>query len=573
VNRQQGKSRLAFYYRAYASARMSPLIHLGVPLSRTRSGRMEMSRPLSLPLCGAAENVEPAISRGVNILADQVAAAMKRATLPDTGSAPELHPIATAPRDGRFLILKEDASGKFNIARWAPEAGEWVRENDQPIKITPAYWYPIREQNDFQTRLDRSTGPSEPEQRVAPQRHLGGDVLASRSDAASPDTVLVAKADSAAVEAKRASARNRFAAFLVVASFVVAIGVGMNFHAEVTSYVARHTVGDDLFGHVIGQVTQLLRRNLEVSLAQMSQGQHGPQVDAPAPQIAMLQHQDGVGGTGAQAPATTPAKSATSLEPAAINVEHTPALAAERDRGPALLSKATGDAAQLKQAAEATAAELQQSLVEERDRVAALVRELAMARSSVETEVALSHKSSEEAQQLRQAAKTTTGELEAERNRSATLARDLESAQRMLGARSTTERLAANPIMDSAVAEQLRRGSRATSVKDNPDAARLVARASSLLAQGSIGAARLVLEQAAETANAQALFALAETYDPNVLATWRAYGTQGDARKARDLYARAYEGGIKAAKNRSRALVTVEGHEKPASWFGREEAD
>ena len=127
--------------------------------------------------------------------------------------------------------------------------------------------------------------------------------------------------------------------------------------------------------------------------------------------------------------------------------------------------------------------------------------------------------------------------------------------------------------MDSAVAEQLRRGSRATSVKDNPDAARLVARASSLLAQGSIGAARLVLEQAAETGNAQALFALAETYDPNVLATWRAYGTQGDARKARDLYARAYEGGIKAAKNRSRALVTVEGHEKPASWFGREEAD
>ena len=48
--------------------------------------------------------------------------------------------------------------------------------------------------------------------------------------------------------------------------------------------------------------------------------------------------------------------------------------------------------------------------------------------------------------------------------------------------------------MDSAVAEQLRRGSRATSVKDNPDAARLVARASSLLAQGSIGAARIVVE-------------------------------------------------------------------------------
>jgi hypothetical protein len=356
----------------------------------------------------------------------------------------------------------------------------------------------------------------------------------------------------------------------------------MYFHAEVTSYVARHTVGGDLFGisrvsgQVIGQVIQLLSRNLEshVSVAQMSQSQNGPQVDAPVPQIAVLMHQDEVGGTGAQAPGTTPAKSATSLEPAVIDVEHSPAPAAERDRGQAaLLSTATGDAAQLKQAAEATVAELRQSLVEERDRVTALVRELATARNSVETEVALSHKFSEEAEQLRQAAKTTTGELEEERNRSATLARDLESAQRMMGARSTTERLAANPIMDSAVAEQLRPGSRATSVKDNPDAARLVARASSLLAQGSIGAARLVLEQAAETGNAQALFTLAETYDPNVLATWRAYGTQGDATKARNLYARAYEGGIKAAKNRSRALVTVEGDEKPASWFGREEAD
>jgi hypothetical protein len=209
-------------------------------------------------------------------------------------------------------------------------------------------------------------------------------------------------------------------------------------------------------------------------------------------------------------------------------------------------------------------------LVQERDHVAALDRDLATARRSVETEVALSRKAGEEAQQLKQAAKVTTGELEEERNRSATLARDLESAQRMMRARSMTERPAATPIIDSAVAEQLRRG---TPGKDNPDAARLMARASALLAQGSIGAARLVLERAAETGNAQALFALAETYDPNVLATWRAYGTQGDATKARNLYARAYEGGIKAAKNRSRALVTVEGDEKPASWFGREEAD
>src|SRR6188472_4698915 len=126
--------------------------------------------------------VEPTISCGVNMFADQVAAAMKRSTSPNAGSEREPHPIETAPRDGRFLILKEDASGKFNIARWASEAGGWVRENDQPIKIKPAYWYPVPERNDFQPRLDTSTSPSEPERRAAPQLQLASGILASRSD-------------------------------------------------------------------------------------------------------------------------------------------------------------------------------------------------------------------------------------------------------------------------------------------------------------------------------------------------------------------------------------------------------
>ena len=105
------------------------------------------------------------------------------------------------------------------------------------------------------------------------------------------------------------------------------------------------------------------------------------------------------------------------------------------------------------------------------------------------------------------------------------------------------------------------------------EAAGLLARAKALLDQGNIGAARAVLERAAETGSAQATFALAETYDPNVLATWRTYGTRGDGTKARALYARAYDGGIKAAKDRSDALVVGDGGRKPASWFGREEAD
>src|SRR5439155_3413162 len=49
-----------------------------------------------------------------------------------------------------------------------------------------------------------------------------------------------------------------------------------------------------------------------------------------------------------------------------------------------------------------------------------------------------------------------------------------------------------------------------------PELIWLTARATGLLGQGDIGAARAVLERAAELGSAQAHFALAETYDPNV---------------------------------------------------------
>jgi TPR repeat protein len=83
---------------------------------------------------------------------------------------------------------------------------------------------------------------------------------------------------------------------------------------------------------------------------------------------------------------------------------------------------------------------------------------------------------------------------------------------------------------------------------------RLLARASTLLSQGSIGAARAVLERAAEAGSARASFALAETYDPLVLSRWGTYGTRGDATKARELYAKAHVGGIPEAKDRINAL-------------------
>ena len=94
----------------------------------------------------------------------------------------------------------------------------------------------------------------------------------------------------------------------------------------------------------------------------------------------------------------------------------------------------------------------------------------------------------------------------------------------------------------------------AVGAQGNPEATRLVARASALISQGDIGAARTVLARAVDTGSAEASFMLAETYDPRVLSAWGTYGTRGEVTKARELYAKANAGGIREAKDRLRAL-------------------
>jgi hypothetical protein len=83
---------------------------------------------------------------------------------------------------------------------------------------------------------------------------------------------------------------------------------------------------------------------------------------------------------------------------------------------------------------------------------------------------------------------------------------------------------------------------------------KLLARAAALIGQGDIKGARLVLERAIEAGSARAVFALARTYDPLMLSSWNTYGIRGDLAKARDLYARAYAGGINEAEERMEAL-------------------
>ena len=98
----------------------------------------------------------------------------------------------TAPRDGKVVILEDDASGTYEAARWSAEAGEWVREDGEPIKITPTHWY-----DSF--LFSSSLAP--------PQPTTAGDVLAPRSVVATaPVTLEGFEAQTAPVEANSSAA-------------------------------------------------------------------------------------------------------------------------------------------------------------------------------------------------------------------------------------------------------------------------------------------------------------------------------------------------------------------------------
>ncbi|WLB87368.1 hypothetical protein [Bradyrhizobium japonicum] len=226
-------------------------------------------------------------------------------------------------------------------------------------------------------------------------------------------------------------------------------------------------------------------------------------------------------------------------------------LQAERQKNADLVAQA--------EAARAVAANAEQQHREEAQAHAtALARELAETRREIETRNVQLREANDAASQQRQAANREIAELRQslQQQRSGTEARqkDRASASAPADARHQAEQTNRGPILPAArsaeatVAEPLKAANQAEAE------ARLIPRARALLDQGNIGAARIVLEFAAEKDIAQASFMLAETYDPAVLSAWGTYGTRGEAAKARELYAKAHRGGIREAKERLEAL-------------------
>lgn len=222
--------------------------------------------------------------------------------------------------------------------------------------------------------------------------------------------------------------------------------------------------------------------------------------------------------------------------------------------------KANEEVAQIRRTADNAAAKLRFSLKEEHDRAEALAQELSLTRTKLfayEAHAAANDGGSKELQQL----------LQQERSRSNRLERELVTARQTLertavtGVPSPAPGVVATdraPIIETQAAGSVQPAANAGGATLGQEHAAevlgLTARATGLLRQGDISAARAVLERAAELGSAQAHFALAETYDPNVLVKWGAYGTRSDAIRARELYAKAEAKGVTEARERLDAL-------------------
>jgi hypothetical protein len=91
---------------------------------------------------------------------------------------------------------------------------------------------------------------------------------------------------------------------------------------------------------------------------------------------------------------------------------------------------------------------------------------------------------------------------------------------------------------------------------DREEIAVLVKRGKDFIANGDLAAARLVLQRAAESKDAEAALALAATYDPLVLRELKVYGFAPDVAMARSWYEKAKEYGSTEAPRRLEFLAT-----------------
>jgi hypothetical protein len=315
------------------------------------------------------------------------------------------HAIETAPRDGNVVIIEDDAIGTYEVAHWSAEAGEWVGENGEPSKITPTHWYP------YSLFPFSSSG-------TPAQRSAASDVIEPRSVAAAAPVTF--EAQTAPVEAKRAPrARRRFPVSAITAALIGAAFIGLNFRAEVSAYVTRYVGQQDIFG-----VSTIGRQVVEQATGLLSQ-------DLRKIYLLALQQQAEADQASAQAGAQEAAQVKQAAEASAPEARQS----LEKEQRPEVLANELAEARRaidgLNLQLQAEATKTAQLLGQEREKTAALVQEATAARQEL-TASTVQHRHA----------------LEEERARGAALASELAMARREVETQMALLRKAGDEAVD-----------------------------------------------------------------------------------------------------------------------------
>ena len=341
--------------------------------------------------------------------------------------------IDTVPKDGKSVILEDDASGTYALAHWSTEQSAWVGEDGKPIPITPTHWLPLQRDESLLQREAESRDAPDPQIRHIPPLSSGRAALewppartnafAPRRDAREVVTFPVIEPRTVASQPVPPAGR-RLVASSIAAAMIASSLIGMYFRAPIATYVTQFAAQ-----HGIARIGRIVEQPSKQTIPLPVQELQQADLLGRAPAVQARGKSDGSEQTVAWgAVQTTGVSQATeTLEKERRDAAATaPQRELDREKTSALLQ----DLAAARQELTANEVQYRKALAEERDHSATLASELATAQRNVETQVVRSNKTANEATELKKAADTAASELQRERERADALTSELAKVRR-----------------------------------------------------------------------------------------------------------------------------------------------
>jgi hypothetical protein len=377
------------------------------------------------------------------------------------------HEIQSAPKDGKVVLLEDEASGEHVLARWPAEANDWVGESGEPTQIAATHWHAMppaswarRSGVAFSSNQAEQPKVGEPfrwavnarpadaieawamsvEDRPVPK--VQRRVAAPLTIATVLVTALVGaslgifggppQGTSAAVAGRGPAASSFLEQAIVPQPRIDADGTHLPATAQTTGPATQslekaqrpETLADELANsqRTIRELhLQLRELASELAIARRETEMHAAQSRKTADEKAQLKQAADTNTALARELASQLAKVPRDVEAHAT-----------------VTGKPNEQMPNVQQAPESTMAELRQSLQQERAEAEALVQDLATARREIETHATLARDANDEASRLKQNAESITVELRQslrlERDKAEALTQDLATARREIDA-------------------------------------------------------------------------------------------------------------------------------------------